>query len=87
MFNPLRNVVVNLQATGPAAVLCVLIICITTLGILGSGPLAERAMYVLTAFAGFPRTLARRRQGARHDGSGHGRMQVLPWQRQATGRR
>ena len=44
MFNPLRNVVINLQATGLAAVLCVLFICITAIGILGAGRLAEVAM-------------------------------------------
>lgn len=43
----LANIVMNLRATGPAATLIVLVICVTLLGLYGHGPLAERAMTVL----------------------------------------
>jgi hypothetical protein len=40
----LRNIKISLTATGPAAVLIVLILSVTALGIFGLGPLADRAM-------------------------------------------
>jgi hypothetical protein len=43
----LKNVVVNLRAKGPAAVLCVLVICITLLGVFGQGSTARFAIGVL----------------------------------------
>jgi len=48
----LKNLSVNLRATGPAAVMCVWVICVTVLGTLGSGPMAERAMSLLAFFGG-----------------------------------
>jgi hypothetical protein len=47
----LKNLSVNLKATGPAAVICVWCICVVILGIFGSGSLASTAMGLLT-FAG-----------------------------------
>lgn len=44
----LENVKVALEATGTAAFLCVLVICITVIAIFGSGPLATTAMTSLT---------------------------------------
>jgi hypothetical protein len=46
----LRNLAINLKATGPAAVVCVWFICITALGILG-GPNSSFALPILF-FAG-----------------------------------
>ena len=46
----LRNIRISLAAAGPAAVLIVLILSVTALGIFGTSPLADRAMsfmYVL----------------------------------------
>ena len=51
----LRNIRISLAAAGPAAVLIVLILSVTALGIFGTGPLADRAMsfmYVLTGMVG-----------------------------------
>ncbi len=51
----LRNIRISLTAAGPAAVLIVLILCVTALGIFGTGPLAERAisfMYLLAGIVG-----------------------------------
>ncbi|MCR6480569.1 hypothetical protein NU688_30755 [Variovorax sp. ZS18.2.2] len=42
-----NNVRLSLTAAGPAAVICVLTICITLLGLFGSGPLANGAMSIL----------------------------------------
>ena len=47
----LKNIAISLQATGPAAVLIVWIICVTALGFLGDGSLAKTALSIL-AFAG-----------------------------------
>lgn len=46
-LDPLKRVAINLHATGPAAVLCVLFICITCVGIFGVGPLAGSAIGML----------------------------------------
>jgi hypothetical protein len=35
-FNPLKNVALNLQATGPAAIVCVWLICVTLLSLFAS---------------------------------------------------
>lgn len=48
----LRNIAVNLKATGPAAVMSVWIICVTLLGIFGSGPFAATAFGLLGFFGG-----------------------------------
>jgi hypothetical protein len=51
----LRNIKISLTAVGPAAVLIVLILSVTALGIFGTGPLADRAMsfmYVLSGMLG-----------------------------------
>jgi hypothetical protein len=40
----LKNIVVNLRATGPAAVLIAWLVCITALGLYGSGSLAGMAL-------------------------------------------
>lgn len=51
----LRNIKISLTAVGPAAVLIVLILSVTALGILGTGELADRAMslmYFLAAAVG-----------------------------------
>lgn len=48
----LRNIKLSLQATGPAAVLCVEVICITLLGILGNGPIASGSMACLSVALG-----------------------------------
>lgn len=44
----LKNWLLKLTATGPAAVVVILLVCITALGIWGNGPLADRAMTVLS---------------------------------------
>lgn len=51
-FNPFRNLVINLQAAGPAAVICVLFLCVTAMGILGNGPLAEKELNILAIAVG-----------------------------------
>ena len=47
----LKNIAINLRATGPAAVIIVWLICSTVLGIWGNGPQAKNAM-LLMFFAG-----------------------------------
>jgi hypothetical protein len=46
-WNPVKNLLVNLHAAGPAAVLCVMVICITLLGLYGQGILASTALGIL----------------------------------------
>lgn len=53
MVNLLANVIVNLRAAGPAAVLAVWIICITLLGLFGEGPIAGRVITVLSVVGSF----------------------------------
>lgn len=48
----LKNIIVNLRATGPAAVMAVLVICVTLLGIIGPGEMASRAFTLLAFFGG-----------------------------------
>ena len=48
----LRNLKISLAAAGPAAVLIVLILSVTALGIFGEGPLADRAMNFMYVLAG-----------------------------------
>ena len=48
MIDPLKNLQVNLHAAGPAAVLCVLFISIASVGVFGHGPIAEKALNLLT---------------------------------------
>lgn len=48
----LKNIAVNLKATGPAAVLVSLIGGITLLGLFGQGELAKSALNVLAVFSG-----------------------------------
>jgi hypothetical protein len=52
LINPFKNLQVNLQASGPAAVLCVLFICIASLGVFGQGAIAEKALNLLAAALG-----------------------------------
>lgn len=42
-----KNLIVNLTATGPAAIFCVWIIAMAALGLLGNGPLADRSLTLL----------------------------------------
>ena len=51
MLDFLKNLSINLKATGPAAVIIVWIMGVTALGLLGSGEIAKLAMYALV-FAG-----------------------------------
>jgi hypothetical protein len=51
-MNPFRNLVLNLQATGPAAVFCLLIIAIAAVGVLGSDKLGGQALGLLTMALG-----------------------------------
>lgn len=51
-MNPFKNLQVNLLANGGWAIVGVLVICITVLGILGEGVMAERAMTALTVTTG-----------------------------------
>jgi hypothetical protein len=51
MFNPFRNLSVNLNATGPAAVIIVWVAAVAALGLWGGGETSERALNIL-AFAG-----------------------------------
>jgi hypothetical protein len=51
MIDIFKNVVVNLRATGPAAVIAVWLICVTAIGLWGGGEMAGRALGIL-AFAG-----------------------------------
>lgn len=48
----LKNLVINLQATGTAAVMIVLILSILALGLWGEGELAKSALTVLTILVG-----------------------------------
>ncbi|MGD0278080.1 MAG: hypothetical protein ABSC11_02110 [Smithella sp.] len=43
----LKNIAVNLTATGPASIIIVWVVCVTLLGIFGTGALAWFAMIVL----------------------------------------
>jgi hypothetical protein len=51
-MNPFRNLVMNLQATGPAAVLCVWILSIAVVGVFGSDKLGAQALGLLAAALG-----------------------------------
>ena len=51
-MNPFKNLQVNLLANGGWAIVGLLVICITVLGIFGEGPMAERAMAALTITTG-----------------------------------
>lgn len=51
-MNPFRNLQVNLLAQGGWAIVGILAICITALGVFGEGVMAERAMTALTVTAG-----------------------------------
>ena len=46
----LSNITMNLRARGPAAVLITWIICITLVGLFGSGPVATSVVSVLSLF-------------------------------------
>ena len=48
----LKNLAINLQASGPAAVLSIWVICVTLLGLFGSGDMASRAFMLLAFFGG-----------------------------------
>jgi hypothetical protein len=48
----MKNIAINLRATGPAAVLISLIAAITLLGVFGDGPLAKSALGVLAVLTG-----------------------------------
>lgn len=48
----LKNIALNLKATGPAAVLIVWIICVTLLGLFGSGEMASKSFGLLAFFGG-----------------------------------
>ncbi|WP_333804392.1 hypothetical protein [Sulfurospirillum sp.] len=48
----LKNISVNLHATGPATVMTVWCICITLLGLYGDGELANSAIKILSFFGG-----------------------------------
>jgi hypothetical protein len=52
MFNPFRNIALNLQATGTATIVCVYLICVTALALWGSGTLADQAMRLFMVFGG-----------------------------------
>jgi hypothetical protein len=51
-MNPFRNLALNLQATGPAAVLCVLLLSIAAVGVFGSDKLGPQALGLLAAALG-----------------------------------
>ena len=51
-MNFFKNIIVNLRATGIAAVVCVWLMCITVLGIFGSGDNTKSAITVLTVAGG-----------------------------------
>lgn len=51
-MNPLKNLQVNLLAHGGWAIVGILVICITVLGVLGDGVMAERAMTALIVTTG-----------------------------------
>ena len=48
----LKNIAINLQAKGPAAVIIVWIFCVTALGFFGDGSLAKSALSILAAAGG-----------------------------------
>ncbi len=45
-----KNIAVNLKATGPAAVMAIWVVCVTLLGIFGSGEMARSAFGLLAFF-------------------------------------
>jgi hypothetical protein len=45
--NPFKNLVINLQARGPAAVVVAWIVAVTALGLYGAGELAKGALHTL----------------------------------------
>ena len=47
-MNFLKNIMLNIQATGPAAVLIIWILSVCMLGIFGNGVIAEKAISLLT---------------------------------------
>ena len=47
-----KNIQLSLQATGPAAVLCVWMICFTVLALYGKGSSAFLAIGTMAAFGG-----------------------------------
>jgi hypothetical protein len=51
-----KNLKVSLQATGTAAFLSVLVICITLIGLFGHGPLANTALGILSFALGLTGT-------------------------------
>jgi hypothetical protein len=51
-FNPLKNIAINLKASGSAAVIAVWIICVTLLGLFGQGEFAKSAMTILAVAGG-----------------------------------
>lgn len=51
-FEFMKNIAVNLRATGPAAVLIALIAGITILGLFGDGPMAKSALSILALLTG-----------------------------------
>lgn len=48
----LKNIALNLKATGPAAVMIVWVICVTLLGLFGSGEMAGKSFGLLAFFGG-----------------------------------
>jgi len=48
----LKNLTINLKATGPAAIIATWILLITAVGLFGSGELANSAMSVLAVAGG-----------------------------------
>ena len=57
-MNPFKNLIVTLSATGIAATISIALICITILGVFGSGELAKSAMNFLGIFLGAVMTSA-----------------------------
>ncbi|MFT5116531.1 MAG: hypothetical protein ACI9NY_000050 [Kiritimatiellia bacterium] len=51
-FNPFKNIAVNIQARGPAAILIVWCISVTAIGLYGQGEMAGRAINLLSFFGG-----------------------------------
>jgi hypothetical protein len=52
LFNPFKNITLNMKATGPAAVICVWIIAVIVLGLFGQGEFADSAMTYLGVAGG-----------------------------------
>jgi len=48
----LKNIAINLKATGPAAVIIVWLLCITILGLFGDSDTASRSLGLLAFFGG-----------------------------------